>query len=278
MAFVYKDRVRETSTTTGTGTLTLAGSVTGFQSFAAIGNGNTCAYVIEGVDATGAPSGEWETGIGTYTSSGTTMARTTVLASSNSGSVVTLSAGTKHVYVTPIASRIVGKQSIYIPAGAMVTRTTNGAAAGTVETSTNKNIISSMDFDTTTQQFVQFSIRMLKAWDLGTITADFTWSHAATTTNFGVVWALEAVALSDTDAGDAAFGTAQQIADTGGTTNTRYITGTTPAITIAGSPAAQDWVLFQVKRVPADAADTMAINARLEGVTLYINTVALTDD
>ncbi len=159
----------------------------------------------------------------------------------------------------------------------MITRTTNGAAAGTVETTTNKIMFSTLDFDTTTQEFAQFSIRMPKSWNEGTVTAAFTWSHASTTTNFGVVWALEAVALSDDDAGDAAFGTAQQIADTGGTTNDVYVTSATSAITIAGSPAAEDWVVFQVKRVPSDGSDTMAIDARLHGVTLYFTTDASTD-
>lgn len=168
--------------------------------------------------------------------------------------------------------KLAGKETIYIPAGAMLARTTNGAAAGTVETTTNKVMFSTLDFDTSTQEFAQFSIRMPKSWNEGTVTAVFTWSHASTSTNFGVVWALEAVALSDDDAGDAAFGTAQQIADTGGTTNDIYVSGATPAITIAGSPAAEDWVVFQVKRVPADASDTMAIDARLHGVTLYITT------
>ena len=83
MALVLKDRVKETSTTAGTGTITLDGAVTGFQSFSAVGNGNSTYYAI--VDnATGA----WEVGIGTYTSSGTTLSRTTVLSSSNSGSLV----------------------------------------------------------------------------------------------------------------------------------------------------------------------------------------------
>ena len=95
MAFVLADRVKETTTTTGTGTVTLLGASTGFQSFAAIGNTNTTYYTIAG--QTGS---EWEVGIGTYTSSGTTLARTTVLASSNSGSLVTFSAGTKDVFVT----------------------------------------------------------------------------------------------------------------------------------------------------------------------------------
>lgn len=173
--------------------------------------------------------------------------------------------------------KLAGTETVYIPAAAMVARTTNGAAAGTVETSSNKNILKSFDFDTSTQEFVQFSFRAPKSWNLGTVTAAFTWSHASTTTNFGVAWALEGVSFSDNDAGDAAFGTPQQVTDTGGTTNNFYITSTTPAITIAGSPASEDLLMFQVKRVPADAADTMAIDARLHGVTLYFTTNAAND-
>jgi len=93
MALVLKDRVQETTTTTGTGTLTLGGAVTGYQSFTAIGNGNTTYYTIYGSGST-----EWEVGIGTYTASGTTLSRDTVLASSNSGSLVNFSAGTKNVW------------------------------------------------------------------------------------------------------------------------------------------------------------------------------------
>lgn len=93
MALVLADRVNETTTTTGTGTLTLAGAVDKFQSFAAIGNGNTTYYTIAHQSAN-----EWEVGIGTYTSSGTTLSRDTVLASSNSGSLVNFSAGTKNAF------------------------------------------------------------------------------------------------------------------------------------------------------------------------------------
>lgn len=97
---LYYDRVRETTTTTGTGTLTLAGAVSGFRSFSVVGNGNTCHYCIE------SDAGDWEVGLGTYTSSGTTLARTTVLASSNSGSAVNLPAGTKRVFLTLPADRV----------------------------------------------------------------------------------------------------------------------------------------------------------------------------
>ena len=102
MALVIADRVKETTTTTGTGTVTLGGAVTGYQSFAAIGNGNVTYYTIAGQGTS-----EWEVGIGTYTSSGTTLTRTTVLASSNSGSLVSFSAGTKDVFVTYPAEKSV---------------------------------------------------------------------------------------------------------------------------------------------------------------------------
>jgi hypothetical protein len=100
MPFVVADRVKETTTTTGQGTVTLLGAATGFQSFAAIGNANNTYYTIAG--QTGS---EWEVGIGTYTASGTTLSRDTVLASSAGGTTkTTFSAGTKDVFVTYPAS------------------------------------------------------------------------------------------------------------------------------------------------------------------------------
>jgi hypothetical protein len=103
MALVVRDRVQETSTTTGTGTFTLAGASTGFQSFSAIGDENTTYYTIalQG-------GNEWEVGIGTYTSSGTTLSRDTVLSSSAGGTTkVDFSAGTKNVFVTYPAGKAV---------------------------------------------------------------------------------------------------------------------------------------------------------------------------
>jgi len=101
MAFVLADRVKDTTTTTGTGTVTLSGSPpTGFQSFAVVGDGNTTFYTITA-------GSEWEVGIGTYTASGTTLARTTVTSSSNAGSLVNFSAGVKDVFVTYPAERSV---------------------------------------------------------------------------------------------------------------------------------------------------------------------------
>lgn len=101
MALVIADRVQETTTTTGTGTVTLGGASAGYQSFAVIGNGNTTYYTI--TDS----SGNWEVGVGTYTSSGTTLSRDTVLSSSNSGALVNFGAGSKNVFVTYPSERAV---------------------------------------------------------------------------------------------------------------------------------------------------------------------------
>ena len=102
MALVVKDRVKETTTTTGTGTITLAGAVDGFQSFsAALSDGDTTYYAISETS-----TGEWEVGLGTFTATGTTLARTTILASSNSGSAVSLTSEAD-VFITQPAGKSV---------------------------------------------------------------------------------------------------------------------------------------------------------------------------
>jgi hypothetical protein len=98
MALIVADRVQETTTTTGTGTYTLSGAKDGFQSFAAVGDGNTTYYAC--TDGT-----DYEVGIGTYTASGTTLARTTIIESSNSDAAVNWGAGSKDIFVTLPASK-----------------------------------------------------------------------------------------------------------------------------------------------------------------------------
>ena len=102
MPLVLADRVKENSSTTGTGTFTLTGAQVGFQSFAVVGNANTTYYTIQNPGTS-----EWEVGVGTYTSANTTIARTTVLSSSNANAVVNFSAGVKDVFVTYPAERAV---------------------------------------------------------------------------------------------------------------------------------------------------------------------------
>src|SRR5210317_1084327 len=102
MALVINDRVKETSTTTGTGTIDLAGAETGYEGFVAgVGTGNTTYYAIELNSAN-----EWEVGIGTVTDAATdTLSRDTIISSSNSDALVDFSAGTKTVFCTLPASR-----------------------------------------------------------------------------------------------------------------------------------------------------------------------------
>lgn len=102
MAIVVKDRVQETSTTTGTADFVLGGAVTGFQAFSAIGNTNTTYYAA--VDPN---TGDWEVGIGTYSTTGPTLTRTTILESSAGGSKVSFAAGAKNVFCTYPAEKAI---------------------------------------------------------------------------------------------------------------------------------------------------------------------------
>jgi len=133
MALILADRVKDTTTTSSTGTITLSGTApTGYQNFSVIGNGNTTYYTIAHQTAN-----EWEVGIGTYTSAGTTLARTTILASSNAGSAVNFSAGTKDVFVTAPAERTVQGLGGGTSTQAIVLNGTTASVSGTIATGTN---------------------------------------------------------------------------------------------------------------------------------------------
>ncbi len=108
MAHITEDRVLETSTTTGTGALTLAGAVTGFRAFGSVmtSPSDTCWYSLWAVDSNGNATGDYEEGLGTYSASNT-LTRTTVLRSSNANAAVNLSAGTKYVAIGALAQRVV---------------------------------------------------------------------------------------------------------------------------------------------------------------------------
>lgn len=155
MPLVVKDRIKESSSTAGTGTLTLAGAATGFRSFADIGNGNTTYYAI--VDTT---AGTWEVGIGTYTSSGTTLSRDTVLSnSSGTTTKISFAANIKEVFVTYPSSKAVygdatdtaydaqfaASNGVYLNSNTIATSLTfptnyNGMSAGNVTLSTGVTV------------------------------------------------------------------------------------------------------------------------------------------
>lgn len=139
MALVLADRVQDTTTTTGTGNVTLSGSPpAGYQSFATgVGNGNTTYYTITG-------GSEWEVGVGTYISASTALSRDTVLASSNSGNLVNFSAGTKTVFVTYPAEKSVN----YDTSGNVAINITGNAATATKATNLNDGTAGAIPYQT----------------------------------------------------------------------------------------------------------------------------------
>jgi len=186
----------------------------------------------------------------------------------NFGSAVTVQSNST-------AMLVAGKTAVPIPASAMVPNTTNGPSSGTTETTSNKVMYRTLDFDTTTQESAQFLIPMPKGWNESTVTFQACWTAASG--SGGVAWDLAGVAFSDDDALDTAFGTAQQVTDTLLSAGDAHWTSESSAITIAGSPAANDLVIFRVRRVPADASDTLGVDAKLIAIRLFITTDAAND-
>lgn len=202
-------------------------------------------------------------------------ATTTGILKGTSGVLSAATDGTEYLSSTTGLKQ--GKTTIWVPAAAMTSRTTNGAAAGIVELTTNKNMVRTLDYDAVTTEYAQFDIAMPLSWNEGTISFIPYWSHPSTTVNFGVSWYLDAVAISTGDALDVAFGVVQASNSTGGATNTLYIGAESAAVTIAGVPQPGDNVQFRIYRNPGDAFDTMAVDARLHGVKILFTLNAATD-
>lgn len=193
------------------------------------------------------------------------------------GSVVTATADHRAGQYGPFAGNSYGRTARWIPARDMSPSASGGCAAlATIASAANQPDIQTLDFDQTTQEFAQFAVLMPKRWDRGTVTFAPVWSHAAAAT-FGVVWELQAVAVSNDDAIAVAYGTAVGSTDTGGTTNDVYIGPESAAITVAGSPAVGDVVFFRLARAPLNGSDTLNADARLHGIELYFNCAAEND-
>ena len=171
-----------------------------------------------------------------------------------------------------------GLHTIGAPSGAITPRVSNGCGGiASTEISAAQPNIRALPFDASAVEYAQLWIPSPKGWDLGTIFVQFGWSHASTTTNFAVVWGAQGIALGDDDAQGAAFGTAQTVTDTGGTTDDLYISGLTAAITLPGWPAAGDMICLQVYRDATAGGDTLAVDARLQFIRILYTASAPND-
>lgn len=169
----------------------------------------------------------------------------------------------------------IGLQTMFVPARALTSRGTNGASASSAESTTNKVMRETLDFDASTNEFAQFEVIMPKGWNEGTVYAQFVWT--ATSGSGDVVWGLQGVSIEDNEALDAAFGTAQEATDTLNATDYANVSSYTSAITVSG--AAEDALTyFQVYRNAADAGDTHSADAQLIGIRLLFAVDQANDD
>ncbi len=168
-----------------------------------------------------------------------------------------------------------GRQSMYIPASAMYPRATSGAEETTYDSGSNDVTIRALGFDTTTQEYAQFEVAMPKSWNEGTVTFVPYWTNTGGASTQTVRWTLAGVAISNDDALNASMGTAQSSSDTWLAQNDLHVGPESSAITIGGSPAEGDIVVFQISRDVAN--DNMAGDAVLLGIMLFFTINGVND-
>jgi hypothetical protein len=179
--------------------------------------------------------------------------------------------------VADVAIKVAGKESIWVPAGAMYPSTTNPCSDLTqVETTALRPDLKVLDFAAAADDFAQFSIAFPKSWNEGTVTFQPFWTVTGTDTGT-VAWALSGIAVSSDDTIDTAFGTAAVTTALAhsGTSNDLMVSVESGAITIAGSPAAEDCCFFQISRDVS--ADSQTGDARLLGIKVFFTTDAAND-
>lgn len=172
-------------------------------------------------------------------------------------------------------TQFIGKQSIPLPAPSWVARTTNGAASFSTELATNDVMIRGYDFDTSTAEAIQIAFPFPKQWNESTITFRVFWTAASG--SGGVAFSLRGRAASDDDAMDGSWGTDVTVTDTLITANDMHVSAESTAVTIGGSPAVGDMIFLELQREVANGSDTLAADARLLCVEIFITTDAGTD-
>jgi len=172
-----------------------------------------------------------------------------------------------------------GRHAVWITAGSMAPSAVSGCfPVQVLPTSPNAPDIQYLAFGITDDTSCQFRIRMPKSWNRGMVTFVPVWCHPATTVDFTVVWALSAVALSNGELFGTPFGTGQVSIDVGAVTDDVYIGPESAGLTVAGPILSEDLVCFRVTRARSIPSDTLGVEARLLGVTLYMNTTSGNDE
>lgn len=178
-----------------------------------------------------------------------------------------------------------GRRTLWVPAAAMRPRVTNGCGSLQEEAgSANQPDLEFLAFDAAAIEYARFSLSMPKSWDEGDISAKFVWRRASGVSAADVVWAIRALARSNGDDAAASFST-YVVGGAGSVTSAAgsgpsivILSSATGDLTIAGTPAVEDLVFFEVLRVASNAADTLAVDAHLIGVALNLNFDKKSDD
>ena len=260
-------------------------------------NGKTITSVSDGNIAL-APNGTGEVVVGSgsaagdITTSGTHDLILDTNAGTNSGNITITDGVNGNITLSPNGSgevqavdaadatgavKIAGTETIFVPAQAMFGTTTNGADAQAVETTATRPELKVLDFDPTTIEYAQFSIAMPKSWNLGTVTFQAFWSPSNTDTGDAMI-GLQGVGVANDDTSDIAFGTGVTVTDTaGGAVEDVMVSPVSGAVTIAGTPADDDYTYFQVYRAATTGADDFTGDVRLLGIKLFYTTDAAND-
>jgi len=161
---------------------------------------------------------------------------------------------------------------IILTAGGGVPSITSGAELVLTEASTNKQVITTLDFDPDSIEYAQWALALPDDYNGGTMTAKFYWCANSTSSN-AVVWGIQGVSYTDGSALDASWGTAVEVTDANGSTAYQLrITSETSAMTISGTPTGGKGVLFRAYRDATDASDTLASDAKLLFIRLKYTT------
>jgi hypothetical protein len=177
--------------------------------------------------------------------------------------------------------KMAGTEERYIDATEFVASITSGAEPVFLETTTNDVMLAGYAFDTSADEFAQVKFQLPKRWNLGTILVRVHWLHVTSNATASVTWCVDAVAFSNDDAYDTAFGTAVRVVDDGATGMDKYTSANTGAITIAGTPANDDAILLRISRdVDGNGTagnDDLAQDAIMTGITVTWTSNAATD-